>query len=736
MKKLALILLIVFSGESAIAQLLSVQASKRYLVDQNGNPFLLVGDAAWSLIAQLPDSDVDYYFAQRQQMGFTTSLINVIEHQFATNAPNNIYNQPPFDGNLFTTPDSAYFAHVDHVVMSAAQHNIVVMLDPTYVGYACGGQGWCAEIQAAATSDLTAWGQFLGQRYARYDNIIWVIGGDTNPPSSVRAKLRAFIAGLKQYDTRHLFTTHVNGESPPLTVWSLSDTSWLALNNVYTYSTTLYANCQTEYQRTPTMPFFLIETAYENEHGSTAQQLRAQSYWTVLSGGIGHVFGNCPLWHFDSSPGWCSVAGWKAQLALQGSINMNHFSTLFQSRHWSALIPDFHHAVLTSGYGSSTSYATAAYSSDSSSIIAYIPSGGAVTVNTTFVNGSRANAWWFNPADGTVTLIGSAPQGTQNFTPPSNSDWVLVIDNADLFGNAFVQFSSFTDSLQVTPPAVNVALMWNTTQERNVAGFYVQRRAGSANAFATLGGSYQTGHDTSVVAQSYSWTDSSVAPGTYYYRIKIIGTAGDSSFSLNRSVVVPDAMMPSTPVLLSPVPFATNVPMNPRLVWRPSSHATHYWVQVSTDSLLQNLVLSDTTSTDTSKTVAQLQPQTTYTWRVEGRSGYQAGAFSAASTFMTGSSSAVAPGSNAPPAAFALEQNYPNPFNPTTIIRYALPQARRVRIEVYNTLGQQVAQLVNGDQEAGYHEVQFDSSGLASGVYFYRLQAGTYVETRKLLLLK
>ena len=212
---LALILLIVFSGESAIAQLLSVQASKRYLVDQNGNPFLLVGDAAWSLIAQLPDSDVDYYFAQRQQMGFTTSLINVIEHQFATNAPNNIYNQPPFDGNLFTTPDSAYFAHVDHVVISAAQHNIVVMLDPTYVGYACGGQGWCAEIQAAATSDLTAWGQFLGQRYARYDNIIWVIGGDTNPPSSVRAKLRAFIAGLKQYDTRHFSPPMSTGNHPP-----------------------------------------------------------------------------------------------------------------------------------------------------------------------------------------------------------------------------------------------------------------------------------------------------------------------------------------------------------------------------------------------------------------------------------------------------------------------------------------------------------------------------------------
>jgi len=59
-----------------------------------------------------------------------------------------------------------------------------------------------------------------------------------------------------------------------------------------------------------------------------------------------------------------------------------------------------------------------------------------------------------------------------------------------------------------------------------------------------------------------------------------------------------------------------------------------------------------------------------------------------------------------------------------------------VTLSVYNTLGQQVATLVQGEQEAGYHEVRFDASGLSSGVYFYRLQAGTYVETRKLLLLR
>jgi hypothetical protein len=88
------------------------------------------------------------------------------------------------------------------------------------------------------------------------------------------------------------------------------------------------------------------------------------------------------------------------------------------------------------------------------------------------------------------------------------------------------------------------------------------------------------------------------------------------------------------------------------------------------------------------------------------------------------------------PKSFSLEQNYPNPFNPTTTIRYGLPNRSHVTLIVYNTLGQQVAQLMNGEEEAGYHSVRFDGSNLASGVYFYRLQAGTYVETRKLLLLK
>jgi photosystem II stability/assembly factor-like uncharacterized protein len=88
------------------------------------------------------------------------------------------------------------------------------------------------------------------------------------------------------------------------------------------------------------------------------------------------------------------------------------------------------------------------------------------------------------------------------------------------------------------------------------------------------------------------------------------------------------------------------------------------------------------------------------------------------------------------PVRFVVEQNYPNPFNPSTTIRYGLPRRAQVSLSVFNTLGQRVVQLVNGDIDAGYHEIRFDGNNLASGVYFYRMTAGSYAETRKLLLLK
>jgi len=92
--------------------------------------------------------------------------------------------------------------------------------------------------------------------------------------------------------------------------------------------------------------------------------------------------------------------------------------------------------------------------------------------------------------------------------------------------------------------------------------------------------------------------------------------------------------------------------------------------------------------------------------------------------------------SHAFPSGVTLEQNYPNPFNPGTTIRYTLVQKTPVRLALFNALGQVVKTLVNAEELPGEHEVKFDGSALASGVYFYRLQAGTYEKTMKLVLLR
>lgn len=83
---------------------------------------------------------------------------------------------------------------------------------------------------------------------------------------------------------------------------------------------------------------------------------------------------------------------------------------------------------------------------------------------------------------------------------------------------------------------------------------------------------------------------------------------------------------------------------------------------------------------------------------------------------------------------FDLKQNYPNPFNPLTIIRYQLPKAAQVKITIFNTRGQKLSMLVSEQQNPGYHQVTWDASGYASGIYYYTIQAGDYVKTRKMLL--
>lgn len=404
----------------------------RYLVDQNSRPYLWSGDAAWSLISQLSIEDAEFYLDNRREKGFTVIMVSLIEHKFSTNAPANFYHEPPFTGKVFIAPNEKYFTHADNVIRSAAQRNIVVLLAPLYLGYDCKDEGWCSEVKAASLTDLYSWGKYIGTRYKNFRNIIWLIGGDTNP-AQVKDKVLAMLKGIRECDTIHLFTAHNQPESMAITPWP--EESWLKVNNVYSYDSVIYKRYKTAYSGTPVMPYYQIESAYENEHNSTPQQLRSQAYWAVLSGGTGHIFGNCPVWHFGSCERWCKLTDWKKEMNNHGSVSMDYLQRLFRSRSWQLLVPDFDHHILRSGYGTwgLKDYVTCAGTSDGNTVIAYLPSAREVTVDMTKIGGTSSKCWWYNPSNGKAEAIGTyVNTGLRSFRPGSEGDWILVIDNASV----------------------------------------------------------------------------------------------------------------------------------------------------------------------------------------------------------------------------------------------------------------------------------------------------------------
>jgi Protein of unknown function (DUF4038)/Putative collagen-binding domain of a collagenase len=401
----------------------------RYLVDQDNKPFFWSGDAAWSLIAQLSREDAVFYLDNRREKGFNVVMVNLIEHKFCTDAPADYYGDLPFTGKAFSVPNEKYFEHADFVIRSAAERNIIVLLAPLYLGYNCGDEGWCAEIKAASDQDLRSWGRFLGRRYRDFSNIIWLTGGDADP-APVKDKVLEMVRGIREYDTVHLFSAHNQPETMAVTPWS--GESWLSVNDVYSYDPALYRLCKNAYDRKPVIPFYLIESAYENEHSSTPQQLRSQAYQAVLSGAMGHIFGNCPIWHFGSFAKWCGLTDWKTEMNNSGSVSMDYFQRLFRSRAWNTLTPDFGHLILTSGYGErgSKDYTTAACTTDRNTFIAYLQPGCTITVDLKKINGEKAKCWWYDPSDGKAELIGIfKTSGFREFTSIAENDCVLVIDN-------------------------------------------------------------------------------------------------------------------------------------------------------------------------------------------------------------------------------------------------------------------------------------------------------------------
>lgn len=333
------------------------------------------------------------------------------------------------------------------------------------------------------------------------------------------------------------------------------------------------------------------------------------------------------------------------------------------------------------------------------------------------------------------TLVSNTPNdGREAFTVPAGFTATARI-KIEAVGNIFFDISNtnFTITPLVEPSLAfpadsatgvssSLSFRWNPVQLATTYHLQVARNPGFA---------------INVVLNDSTLTDTTRAlagllNGTiYYWRVRAKNPDGVSAWSTIRSFTTLAA--PAQVTLVAPTNQAVIGVDSVEFRWNRQAVAETYWLEYSSDSTF-SVSLIDSTLTDTTLVARQLQSDQAYWWRARAKNSLGWGPFSAVRKF-TVLITSVTEGVGLP-GEFSLEQNFPNPFNPSTVIRFGLPQQAHVKLEIFNTLGQRVAVLADETYAAGFQSVSFNAAGLTSGVYVYRLTAGDFVETRKLLLLK
>jgi photosystem II stability/assembly factor-like uncharacterized protein len=190
------------------------------------------------------------------------------------------------------------------------------------------------------------------------------------------------------------------------------------------------------------------------------------------------------------------------------------------------------------------------------------------------------------------------------------------------------------------------------------------------------------------------------------------------------------------PTLLSPANGSFNNSLTPTLTWTAGTNIQDYTVQISPLSNF-SIVIDSAVVINNYYDVppGKLNPATTYFWRVKAVSQAGTGPYSDPWSFATIITNISQTGTTIP-EKFELSQNYPNPFNPVTKIQFKVSNSSTVTIKIFDILGKEVQILVNQNLQSGTYEINFNASSLASGIYFYKMTAGSFTETKRMTLIK
>ncbi|MGQ9514990.1 MAG: glycoside hydrolase family 140 protein [Thermoproteota archaeon] len=414
---------------------------RRFLVNDEGEPFFYLGDTAWELFHRLDREETDHYLRDRASKGFNVIQAVVLAELDGLTVPNR-YGDLPLADNDVTKPNESYFQHIDYVVEKASSLGLYIGMLPTWGDKV--NKKWGTGPEIFNPKNALVYGEFLGRRYKDW-NIIWILGGDR--PSETEkhfAIWRAMAKGLHIGDGgRHLITYHPMGFTSSSQFFH--NESWLDFNMLQSGHSARnlpnYKMIERDYALTPIKPCLDGEARYEdhpinwdpkngwfNDH-----DVRQAAYWAVFAGAFGHTYGCHDIWQFFD-PGRNPISHarthWRKALDLPGSFNMQYLRNLIESRQMLIRIPD--QSLLVSDFGETADHVQCTRGADGSYALIYIPTGRTIVVRVDKIFKDKIRAFWYDPRRGKAESIGVFGNEPREFTPPSegqNDDWVLVLDD-------------------------------------------------------------------------------------------------------------------------------------------------------------------------------------------------------------------------------------------------------------------------------------------------------------------
>lgn len=326
------------------------------------------------------------------------------------------------------------------------------------------------------------------------------------------------------------------------------------------------------------------------------------------------------------------------------------------------------------------------------------------------------------------------PSNTYEFNTANDTTGVTITFNqlnSGLYANATVtkyNYAPVNPGFTSTAP-IMVANYFNLSQ-LGIASY-------SGDFQVNIGNYPAITNPQSTIVYVRSSADSSFVPVATSYdsaKNELTFTASDfGDFAFGIPQVVDSAYVPFP---FFPKNSDTVATQSVELRWGTRGIVSSFHLQVATDPAFNNLVIDTAGFNSTVITDSTLSEGSFYYWRVNNTNSAGTSAWSDTVSFYLSPTTGLNLSNNTVVNEFNLAQNYPNPFNPSTTINYEIPKTSLVKIKIYDILGRQVAELVNEEKPTGRYNVTFDASGFSSGIYFYSIDAGSFHQTKKMVLLK